>query len=105
MSIPEAAFPSQSLIQKRAALNQLIAGHQQECWFFMDLCSAVPYFTMDESTRELIWDDGLHLKPGGYNMMGHAIGSCLIEILSRDSSSDPVSTPAIVERMAPETVQ
>ena len=85
MSIPEAAFPSQSLMEKRSAVNQLIAGHQQEWWYYMDLCSAVPYFAMEESIREVVWDDGLHLKPEGYDMMGHAIGSRLVEILSQDS--------------------
>ena len=47
----------------------------------MDLCRAVPYFSMEESKRDTIWDDGLHLTKGGYEMMGNAIAAHLIELL------------------------
>lgn len=47
----------------------------------MDLCSAVPYFDMDKDTRDNIWDDGLHLTKEGYEMMGDAIASRMIEFL------------------------
>lgn len=53
----------------------------------MDLCSAVPYFSMDEAKQELIWDDGLHLTKEGYEMMGNAIAAHLIELLN---SSDDI---------------
>jgi lysophospholipase L1-like esterase len=48
----------------------------------MDLCAAVPYFSMDERLREKIWDDGLHLTKAGYKMMGDAIGARMTELLS-----------------------
>lgn len=47
----------------------------------MDLCSAVPYFSMSEAMRERIWDDGLHLTMDGYEMMGDAIATSLIDLL------------------------
>ena len=47
----------------------------------MDLCSAVPYFDMDKDARDNIWDDGLHLTKEGYEMMGDAIASRMIELL------------------------
>ena len=53
----------------------------------MDLCSAVPYFAMDEAKQDLIWDDGLHLTEDGYEMMGNAIAAHLLELLK--SSGDP----------------
>ena len=36
----------------------------------MDLCAAVPYFSMDKMLRKEIWDDGVHLTKAGYKMMG-----------------------------------
>lgn len=48
----------------------------------MDLCAAVPYFSMDGKLRREIWDDGLHLTRAGYHMMGEAIGARMAELLS-----------------------
>ena len=47
----------------------------------MDLCRAIPYFSMDEAKRDTIWDDGLHLTAKGYEMMGDAIAAHLIKLL------------------------
>lgn len=50
--------------------------------YSLDLCSAVPYFAMDEKRREDIWDDGLHLTEEGYKLMGEVVAARLVEILS-----------------------
>lgn len=50
----------------------------------MDLCAAVPYFSMDKKLRREIWDDGLHLTKAGYKMMGEAIGARMADLLSRE---------------------
>lgn len=55
----------------------------------MDLCEAVPYFNMDETVRERIWDDGLHLTMDGYEMMGHAIASEMLKLL--DTVEKPIN--------------
>ena len=47
----------------------------------MDLCRAIPYFSMEEAKRDFIWDDGLHLTEEGYKMMGDAIAAHLIKLL------------------------
>ena len=47
----------------------------------MDLCHAIPYFSMEKAKRDTIWDDGLHLTREGYEMMGDAIAAHLIELL------------------------
>ena len=47
----------------------------------MDISNAVPFFTLSEEMRERIWDDGLHLTKQGYEMMGDAIASKLMELL------------------------
>ena len=54
----------------------------------MDLCSAVPYFNMNEAKRGLIWDDGLHLTEDGYEMMGNAIAAHLIELLKASNNAE-----------------
>ena len=36
---------------------------------------------MDEDLRDKIWDDGLHLTMEGYEMMGNAIASRMVELL------------------------
>lgn len=53
----------------------------------MDLCTAVPYFSMDDAKQELIWDDGLHLTKDGYEMMGNAIAVHLIEFLKTSNDA------------------
>lgn len=58
----------------------------------MDLCGAVPYFSMEEAKRDTIWDDGLHLTKEGYKMMGDAIAAHLVELLQ--SSSDVKNSKA-----------
>ena len=40
--------------------------------------------------RDKIWDDGLHLTKDGYEMMGDAIASGMIELLQ--SCDDPENT-------------
>lgn len=50
--------------------------------YSFDLCSAVPYFALDEKRREDTWGDGLHLTKEGYRLMGEAIAARLVEILS-----------------------
>ncbi|MCJ1285515.1 hypothetical protein MMC26_004855 [Xylographa opegraphella] len=81
LTVIEAAARNASLIRRRDTLNAIISGHKADRLFHMDLCHAIPYFTMEERKRDLIWDDGLHLKEAGYEMMGDAIGAHLVELL------------------------
>ena len=48
---------------------------------------------MAEADRKKYWDDGLHLTPAGYDMMGERIAERLVEIISDpaiQASSVPV---------------
>ncbi|KAI4248856.1 MAG: hypothetical protein L6R40_000868 [Gallowayella cf. fulva] len=81
LSVIEAEHTSGGVIERRTELNDLIARHSEDRWYYMDLCSAVPYFSMSEAMRERIWDDGLHLTMDGYEMMGDAIATSLIDLL------------------------
>lgn len=57
----------------------------------MDLCAAIPYFSMSEQLREEIWDDGLHLTQAGYKMMGDLIGARMAELLSHGAEASLVT--------------
>lgn len=53
----------------------------------MDICSAIPYFSMDEKLRKEIWlADGLHLTQKGYKMMGEKIAEKLVGILKEEQA-------------------
>lgn len=52
------------------------------CRYHLDLCAAVPYFTMNQTMRKMIWDDGLHLTMDGYKMMGDVIATKLLGLVN-----------------------
>lgn len=60
--------------------------------YTFDLYSAIPYATLDEDTREKLWDDGLHLTGQGYKVMGDVIAVRLFEILQnmQESEDNPI---------------
>lgn len=62
----------------------------------MDLCAAVPWFAMNATMREMIWDDGLHLTMDGYEMMGDSIATKLLELLH--VAKEPLNVGAKKER-------
>ena len=72
------------------ALNRMVLdveGKGEGVWVG-DVCARVPYAGMEEGVRRRVWDDGLHLRPEGYDMMGEAIAERLIEILREGGSSE-----------------
>ncbi|KAL8783880.1 MAG: hypothetical protein Q9213_004298 [Squamulea squamosa] len=66
LSVLEAEHTSGGIVERRNKLNGMIAQHSE------DRC---------ETMRPRIWDDGLHLTMAGYEMMGEAIATKLIELL------------------------
>ncbi|KAL9598079.1 MAG: hypothetical protein Q9219_004710 [cf. Caloplaca sp. 3 TL-2023] len=81
-SVLEAEHTTGDVVQRRKELNSLIESHQEDRLHYLDLCTAVPYFTMNDTMREMIWDDGLHLTMDGYEMMGEAVAAKLLELLN-----------------------
>ncbi|KAL9019786.1 MAG: hypothetical protein Q9185_002930 [Variospora sp. 1 TL-2023] len=81
LSVLEGEYTSGDIVQRRKELNGLIASHEERRLHYMDLCAAVPFFTMSETMREMVWDDGLHLTMDGYELMGTAIAIKLLELL------------------------
>ncbi|KAL8632854.1 hypothetical protein Q9189_001408 [Teloschistes chrysophthalmus] len=82
LSVLEAEYTSGDIVERRNDLNNRIATHSEDRWHYLDLCAKVPFFAMKETMRDRIWDDGLHLTMDGYEMMGEAIATKLIELLS-----------------------
>ena len=39
----------------------------------IDLAIKLPYFSMDATERKLIWDDGIHFTPAGYDRIAEII--------------------------------
>ena len=63
-------------------LNAMIMNHTELGLFPLDLCKAIPYHNMDPDKRKKIWDDGLHFKKSGYDLMGDIVAQRLEEIMS-----------------------
>ncbi|KAL8980179.1 MAG: hypothetical protein Q9205_004666 [Flavoplaca limonia] len=62
-------------------LNELIKAYQHENFFVADLFSKIQYAKTSSEMRKAIWDDGLHFKPAGYDMIGDAIADRLLEVI------------------------
>jgi lysophospholipase L1-like esterase len=59
--------------QVRRTLNTMIRDYvnnsnEQDRICLVDLAKGIPYHSMtDQEERKQIWDDGIHLKPAGYD--------------------------------------
>ncbi|CEJ55729.1 hypothetical protein PMG11_01967 [Penicillium brasilianum] len=78
LTVPECAAESAILDQRRAQLNSAILAHQAERFYAFDLKSQIPYRAATQTFRDEIFDDGLHLTPAGYDLMGSLVGAHLI---------------------------
>lgn len=86
LTVTETSDSSMQTRKSYDALNAMILNHHEDRFHVADVCTKVPYTSMDEATRRKIWDDGLHLKPAGYDMMGDAIADRLLEILQKSTT-------------------
>ncbi|KAJ5886099.1 SGNH hydrolase [Penicillium subrubescens] len=80
LTVPECAADSAILDQRRTELNSYILGHQAEQFYTFDLKSKIPYRSATHAFRDGIFDDGLHLTPAGYDLMGNIVGAHLINL-------------------------
>lgn len=48
----------------------------------------MPYHSMSEEDRDEIWDDGLHLTPFGYSVMGGHIAKRIKDLLEEKPTVD-----------------
>lgn len=73
LTVTETSNESSLLKSRYRDLNKMIFEHREERFFPFDLCALIPYHDMASDRRKIIWDDGLHLKKPGYDLMGSAI--------------------------------
>ena len=77
LTVTETSSPSPSMRVKYKALNDLIINYKKPGYHVANVCQAVPYWGMDPAMRRDCWDDGLHLRPKGYDLFGDFVGERL----------------------------
>ncbi|KAL8724011.1 MAG: hypothetical protein Q9181_007030 [Wetmoreana brouardii] len=69
LTVTETANESTQTRERYDELNKLIKGFRDGNFAVADVCQRVPYAAMDPELRKVIWDDGLHFKPSGYDLI------------------------------------
>ena len=82
LTVTKTVGANDGLARKYDALNGLIVGAEHEKLYSVDVSNMLPPATVDNVWISKIYDrDGVHLGKKGYEMMGEAIASSLIEII------------------------
>ncbi|KAI4130752.1 MAG: hypothetical protein LQ338_001588 [Usnochroma carphineum] len=81
LTVTETGDQSRGTRGRYSMLNGLIKSHREDGFFVADVERDVPYASMDPAMRKKVWDDGLHFKPVGYDMLGDAIADRLLAVL------------------------
>ena len=81
LTVTETASPSSQVRMRYNALNQMILQDNTKGLYVCDVAKEIPYHAMAQEQRAKIWDDGLHFKPAGYDLMGNVITDRLRAIL------------------------
>ncbi|PYI36786.1 hypothetical protein BP00DRAFT_431905 [Aspergillus indologenus CBS 114.80] len=82
LTVPECGAVHQRLNNARAELNSQILSYDADSFYAFDLHKEVPYHSAAQDFKEKIWDDGVHMKPDGYDLVGNLIADHLIQLLS-----------------------
>ncbi|KAL8928157.1 MAG: hypothetical protein Q9208_001867 [Pyrenodesmia sp. 3 TL-2023] len=86
LTVTETSDQSRGTRERYGKLNGLIRDYRREGFFVADVEKKVPYGSMDPELRRKVWDDGLHFKPLGYDMIGDAVADRLLEVLKVEHS-------------------
>ena len=82
LTITKVVGESVGLTRRYDALNDLIVSEEHDKLYSVDVSGMLPSATIDNVMISRIYDrDGLHLGKKGYEMIGDAIASALIEII------------------------
>jgi len=84
---------------RRDALNKKILEHKAERFYTLDLHTLIPYHALSSESRAEIWDDGLHLTPYGYGVMGDHIATFLVNTIP--GIKEPKNLYATVSKEGP----
>lgn len=86
LTVTKTVGASENLARKYDALNDLIVKEEHEKLYSVDVSNMLPPATKQNVGVTGIYDlDGVHLRKKGYEMMGDAIASSLIEIIRAKS--------------------
>lgn len=82
LTVTKTVGESEGLARRYDALNELIVREEHEKLYSVDVSQMLPSATIDNVMITRIYDrDGLHLTKKGYEVMGDAIASSLIEMI------------------------
>ncbi len=82
LTVTKTVGANDGLARRYDALNELIVNEENEKLYSVDVSNMLPPATKDNIMISKIYDrDGVHLGKKGYEMMGDAIASSLIELI------------------------
>ncbi|KAL9050378.1 MAG: hypothetical protein Q9206_005116, partial [Seirophora lacunosa] len=84
LTVTETSAESKLLRERYARLNAMIREARKGGVWVADVEKEVPYWGMEAGKRRRVWDDGLHFKPEGYDLLGEKVGGRLLEILREE---------------------
>ncbi|EJP70952.1 GDSL-like Lipase/Acylhydrolase [Beauveria bassiana ARSEF 2860] len=84
LTVPETAGNFSSVTAKRKDLNTRILSFKAENYHTLDLHQKIPYNSLNDSQRDLYWNDGVHLTEQGYDWMADHIADALIPLVLGD---------------------
>jgi hypothetical protein len=50
--------------------------------YHLDIFPKIPYHSLSEEDQERLWDDGLHMAPAGYDLVGNLVADKLLDMTS-----------------------
>ncbi|KAI4115488.1 MAG: hypothetical protein LQ345_003917 [Seirophora villosa] len=84
LTVTETSAESKLMKERYARLNAMIRAAGKSGVWVADVEREVPYWGMEAGKRRRVWDDGLHFKPEGYDLLGEKVGGRLLEILREE---------------------
>eukprot|EP00040_Diaphanoeca_grandis_P001193 m.275119 g.275119 ORF g.275119 m.275119 type:complete len:256 (+) comp116460_c0_seq1:220-987(+) len=91
ITVPETQGVSDNLLIARAAINTAIANFAEKNEgkvILCDLHKQLPFASLSERDRFLLWSDGVHFTPKGYEKMAHIIFDSVEQDLASYGNSD-----------------
>jgi len=81
LTIPECGGCGDLVDERRDVLNELILNHKADNFYTFNLHDSVPYWSLPDEVRKIIWDDIVHFTPKGYDLVGHRIAEKLEQLI------------------------
>ncbi|RAL12970.1 SGNH/GDSL hydrolase family protein [Aspergillus homomorphus CBS 101889] len=82
LTVPECGVKQRRVDSTRAELNSQILSYVADSFYALDIHKEVPYHSAEKDFKEKMWDDGVHMTPDGYDLVGEVVANHLIQLLS-----------------------